>query len=65
MIAKTAAVLLVVLLSSGCRVTGGRWVEDDARRCPGGVINSERRVVDSWVGGRVRTTTTRTDACVN
>lgn len=62
---RVLALIGIVLLSSGCRVTGGRWVEDDARRCPGGVINSERRVVDSWVGGRTRATTTRTDACIN
>jgi hypothetical protein len=59
------ALLIVLLLTTGCRVTGGRWVEDDARRCPGGVINSERRVVDTWVGGRVRTTILRNDACLN
>lgn len=56
---------LVALTASGCRFTGGRWVEDDARRCRGGVINTEKRITDTFINGRVRNTTIRTDACLD
>jgi len=63
---RLALLLAIALLVAGCRVTGGRWVvEEPARTCPGGVINQERRFVDTFTGGRVRTTTVRTDACLN
>ena len=55
--------IVAVLLLPGCRVTGGRWVVEE--RCPGGVVNTEKRTVDTWVGGRVRNTVTRTDSCMN
>lgn len=60
-------VLLAVLLATvGCRVTGGRWVvEDDPKRCRGGVINTEKRITDTFITGRVRNTTIRTDACLD
>jgi hypothetical protein len=66
----TRAVILVavLLLAAGCRVSGGRWVVEEpvpVRVCPGGVINQERRFVDTFVGGRVRNTVVRTDACLN
>ena len=64
-----AAILLAALMVLGaCRVTGGRWVAEEpvaTRHCPGGVVNTERRFVDTWVGGRVRNTVVRTDACLN
>jgi hypothetical protein len=60
-------VLLIGLVMTGCR---GRWVEDDvaviAPSCRGGKINTERRVTDtSPITGRIRTTTLRTDACLD
>jgi hypothetical protein len=56
---------LIALAASGCRFTGGRWVEDDVRRCRGGVINTEKRITDTFINGRVRNTTIRTDACLD
>ena len=61
---RIALVLLCVLLG-GCRFTGGRWVEDDVKRCRGGVINTEKRITDTFINGRVRNTTVRTDACLD
>jgi len=61
-----AVVVILCILTSGCQVTGGRWVVDaPAQKCKGGVINTERRVTDTWVGGRVRNTVIRTDACLD
>jgi hypothetical protein len=65
---RVAILIVVLLAASGCRVTGGRWVAEEpvvARNCPGGVIAQERRFVDTFVGGRVRNTVVRTDACLN
>jgi len=63
---RTAAVILCILVLCGCRVTGGRWVDDvEVPKCRGGVINTEKRVTDTWIGGRVRNTTVRTDACLD
>jgi hypothetical protein len=57
---------LVALTASGCRFTGGRWVVDeDVKRCRGGVINTEKRITDTFINGRVRNTTIRTDACLD
>lgn len=58
-------VVLALVALTGCRFTGGRWVEDDARRCRGGVINTEKRITDTFITGRVRNTTIRTDACLD
>jgi PBP1b-binding outer membrane lipoprotein LpoB len=63
---RLAMVLLAGLLLTGCR--GGRWVEDvevPVVKCRGGTVNTERRVTDVTVLGRTRTTTTRTDACLD
>ena len=63
-----AALLLIGLVASGCRVTGGRWtfVEEEAvRRCRGGVINTEKRITNTFINGRVQNTTIRTDACLD
>jgi hypothetical protein len=63
-----ATLLLIGLLVSGCRVTGGQWtfVEDEvARRCRGGVINTEKRITNTFINGRVQNTTIRTDACLD
>jgi len=62
---RVVVCILCILLFSGCRVTGGRWVEDDVKRCRGGVINTEKRITDTFIGGRVRNTTIRTDACLD
>lgn len=63
---RSIVLVVIALLCCSCRITGGRWVVDDVeRRCPGGVVNTEKRMVDTWVGGRVRNTTIRTDACMN
>ena len=60
------ALVLACLLLSGCQVTGGRWVVDDvSRKCRGGVINIEKRITDTYITGRVRNTTIRTDACLD
>lgn len=57
---------LITLVTSGCRLTGGRWVVDeDPKRCRGGVINTEKRITDTFITGRVRNTTIRTDACLD
>jgi hypothetical protein len=63
---RLAMVLLTGLLMTGCRA--GRWVEDvevPVVKCRGGTVNTERRVTDITVLGRTRTTTTRTDACID
>ncbi len=65
---RALILIAALLLTAGCRVTGGRWVVEEpvvARVCPGGVINQERRFVDTFAGGRVRNTVVRTDACLN
>jgi hypothetical protein len=57
---------LIALVASGCRFTGGRWVVDEeVRKCRGGVINTEKRITDTFINGRVRNTTIRTDACLD
>jgi hypothetical protein len=61
-----ALLFVVLLFAGGCRLQGGRWVVDDVeRRCKGGVINTEKRITDTFIGGRVRNTTIRTDACLD
>jgi len=63
---RIALVLAACLLLSGCQITGGRWVVDDvSRKCRGGVINTEKRITDTYITGRVRNTTIRTDACLD
>ena len=57
---KLAAILALLTLTD-CRVIGGRWVEEQP--CPGGNINTERRVIDT-LPDRTRTTTIRTNACL-
>ena len=55
-----------VFVLGGCQLVGGRWVVDEpARVCRGGVINSEKRITDTFVAGRVRNTVIRTDACLD
>jgi len=62
----TVYACILGILLGGCRVTGGRWVvEDVERKCRGGVINTEKRITDTFIGGRVRNTTIRTDACLD
>ena len=56
---------LIALVTSGCRLTGGRWVVEEETRCKGGVITTERRMVDTFHGGRVRNTTERTSTCLD
>ena len=66
---RLVMVLLITLGVMGCR--GGRlaWVEEEAApvaaRCRGGTVNTERRVTDVSVLGRTRSTTYRTDACLD
>jgi len=62
---RIVMLLAALLATAGCRVTGGRWVEDDVKRCRGGVINTEKRITDTFVMGRVRNTVIRTDACLD
>ena len=51
---RALILIAALLLTAGCRVTGGRWVVEEpvvgARVCPGGVINQERRFVDTFRG---------------
>jgi len=61
----SSLIAIAGLLVSGCQVVGGRWVVDDKVRCRGGVINSEKRITDTFINGRVRNTTIRTDACLD
>jgi len=62
----TFALIVALLLTTGCRITGGRWMPDEVeRRCKGGVINTEKRMTDTFINGRVRNTTIRTDACLD
>ena len=58
-----AIVTLVGLLLAGCRVQGGRFVVDEP--CPGGRIDTERRVTDQLPQGQVRTTSVRSNLCLN
>lgn len=53
--------MLALLALTECRTVGGRWVEETA--CPGGDIRTERRIVDT-LPDRTRTTTIRTNACL-
>lgn len=73
---KLAALLLIGLAMTGCRNNGRwAWVEDEPvvapivapapARCKGGTVNTERRVTDVNVLGRTRSTTYRTDACLD
>ena len=60
-----ASLLVMLLLATGCRVTGGRWVVEEERKCRGGVITTEKRITDTFVMGRVRNTVIRSDACLD
>lgn len=63
---RIVVVLLIALTAASCRFTGGRWVVDEeVKRCRGGVINTEKRITDTFINGRVRNTTIRTDACLD
>lgn len=57
-------VLLVALAVSGCRFVGGRWVEEEVVvACPGGRVVTEKRITDTFLNGRVRNTTIRSNIC--
>lgn len=54
---------MCLLLTAGCRGERLEWVRPVAE-CPGGKVNTERKIVDTLPGGRVRSTTMRADACL-
>jgi len=73
MIVRFATVIMLAMLMVGCRSGRWAWVEDEpppipvpvVEKCRGGTFNTERRVTDIGVAGRTRTTTLRTDACID
>jgi len=63
---RLATVVVLAMLMAGCRTGRWAWVEETTPiKCRGGTINTERRVTDVGVYGRTRTTTYRTDACID
>ena len=61
-----ATAMLVVLLLGGCRIQGGRFVVDEEKPpCPGGRLDTERRITDQLPHGQVRTTTIRSNLCLD
>jgi len=71
MIVRFATVIVLAMLMASCRSGRWAWVEDEpppvpiVAKCRGGTINTERRITDVGIAGRTRTTTLRTDACID
>ena len=57
-------VLALAMVITGCRTTGTRWVQEEVISCPGGRIDTQRRITDTLPGGRTRSTLIRTNACL-
>jgi hypothetical protein len=69
---RLAAVVVLAMLMVSCRSGRWSWVDDEVpvaapivAKCRGGTVNTERRVTDVSVLGRTRSTTYRTDACLD
>ena len=61
-----AIAMLIALALGGCRIQGGRFVVDEVEKpCPGGRIDTERRITDQFPQGQVRTTTIRSNMCLD
>jgi hypothetical protein len=68
---RLAAVVVIAMLMVSCRSGRLAWVDEEpivapvVAKCRGGTVNTERRVTDVNVLGRTRSTTYRTDACLD